>query len=459
VKSNKIRFWEIRPNYSTKGGKRKARSYTVRWTVEGKEKSETFVAKAQAERYKSRLVSAAEREPFNVESGLPDSMERERSSKTWYELACAYIDEKWPKLAAKGRVSLVEGLMAVTPVLVKSGRGAPDAQVMRLALRNWAFNPPRRDDDKPEEITAALRWLARASVPVSALEESKMITKALDACSTNLDGKPSKPHYYRRRRRGFYGALKYAVREKQLSANPLDHTDELDWKAPDVVHAVDRRRVPNPVQVGVLLDEIRQVGRTQGPRIAPVFGCMYYAMLRPSEAVNLCKDDCTLPPEGWGLLELDEVKSAAGKQWTDDGEVHETRGLKGRPKDTVRRVPIPPELVKMLRDHIEEYGVGPDGRLFRTYRGGIYQPSTLWQVLDKARAKALTDAQAKTPLARKPYDLRHAGVSFRLNAGVPAVYVAEWAGHSLEVLQRIYAHCLDGYDDHWYERMDAALGR
>jgi integrase len=139
--------------------------------------------------------------------------------------------------------------------------------------------------------------------------------------------------------------------------------------------------------------------------------------------------------------------------------VHETRGLKGRPRNTVRPVPIPPELVDLLRSHLDEHGAGPDGRLFRTYRGGIYQPSTLWRVLDRARGKALTEAQVASPLARRPYDFRHAGVSWRLNAGVPAVYVAEWAGHSVEVLQRVYAHCLDGQDDHWFERMDTALGR
>ncbi|MEU8345680.1 hypothetical protein AB0C74_28605 [Spirillospora sp. NPDC048832] len=76
-----------------------------------------------------------------------------------------------------------------------------------------------------------------------------------------------------------------------------------------------------------------------------------------------------------------------------------------------------------------------------------------------ARGKALTAAQAKTPLARKPYDFRHAGVSWRLNSGVPATQLAEWAGHSVEVLQRIYAHCLDGEDGLWFERMDAALRR
>ena len=38
----------------------------------------------------------------------------------------------------------------------------------------------------------------------------------------------------------------------------------------------------------------------------------------------------------------------------------------------------------MIREYIEEFGTAPDGRLFRTYRGGIYLPSTLWQVLQKA---------------------------------------------------------------------------
>jgi integrase len=46
--------------------------------------------------------------------------------------------------------------------------------------------------------------------------------------------------------------------------------------------------------------------------LAALFGCMYYGMLRPSEAVNLREDDYQLPEEGWGVLELDEVKSTAG---------------------------------------------------------------------------------------------------------------------------------------------------
>ena len=100
--------------------------------------------------------------------------------------------------------------------------------------------------------------------------------------------------------------------------------------------------------------------------------------------------------------------------------------------------------MRLLCEHVDQYGTGLAGELFLTYRGGTYQPSTLWQVLRKARVKAFAPAQVASPLARRPYDFRHAGISWRLNAGTPGPQVAEWAGLSVEVLYRIYAHCLEG---------------
>jgi integrase len=193
---------------------------------------------------------------------------------------------------------------------------------------------------------------------------------------------------------------------------------------------VERRRVANPAQMRQLLDAIRATGETQGSRLVALYGCMYYGMLRPSEAVSLMLDECKLPEQGWGLLEFSEMRSAAGREWTDDGEVHDVRGPKGGPCNAVRRVPIPPVLVQMIREHVEQFGTAPDGRLFRTYRGSIYLPSTLWQVLQKARPRAFTAAQAVSPLARKPYDFRHAGISWRLNAGTPAPLLAASTGVS-----------------------------
>jgi integrase len=62
-----------------------------------------------------------------------------------------------------------------------------------------------------------------------------------------------------------------------------------------------------------------------------------------------------------------------------------------------------------------------------------------------------------SPLAARPYDLRHAAVSTWLNAGVPPTQVAEWAGHSVAVLLQIYAKCLDGQEELARTRIAAAL--
>ena len=74
-----------------------------------------------------------------------------------------------------------------------------------------------------------------------------------------------------------------------------------------------------------------------------------------------------------------------------------------------------------------------------------------------AREAVLTPAQVRSPLARRPYDLRHAAVSLWLNAGVPATQAAEWAGHSVHVLMRVYARCVYGQDEVARRRVEATL--
>jgi integrase len=78
-------------------------------------------------------------------------------------------------------------------------------------------------------------------------------------------------------------------------------------------------------------------------------------------------------------------------------------------------------------------------------------------VWGKARIAALPPEQAQSPLARRPYDLRHAAVSTWLSAGVPPTQVAEWAGHSVVVLLQIYAKCIVGQEDAARQRIAAAL--
>lgn len=78
----------------------------------------------------------------------------------------------------------------------------------------------------------------------------------------------------------------------------------------------------------------------------------------------------------------------------------------------------------------------------------------VWQ---RARASALTEAQSASPLAARPYDLRHSGITLSLSAGVPAPEVARRAGHGVAVLLRVYAGCIDGHDQVWNDRIGQAL--
>jgi integrase len=142
------------------------------------------------------------------------------------------------------------------------------------------------------------------------------------------------------------------------------------------------------------------------------FACLYLAALRPGEALRLRDIDCELPDgDGrWGQLTLVGASSRGGVNWADDGEVQDHRGLKHRPEETVRHVPIPPELVTILREHLAEFGTAADGRLFR---GRDDRPLSghYGKVWRAARRTALSLAEAASPLAGRPYDLRHGGVS------------------------------------------------
>jgi integrase len=234
--------------------------------------------------------------------------------------------------------------------------------------------------------------------------------------------------------------------------------------------AQDRRSVVNHTQARRLLDAVR-AQRQSGPRLVAFFGLMYYAALRPEEAMNLREDNITLPPliwnkekqeweepaDDWGELHFSKATPEPGKDWTDDGANREERRLKHRAEDDSRRVPTAPPLTKLLRWHLAEFGTGPGGRVFYGIRGGELPSITYRRSWTSARKTALSPAEHASPLARRIYDLRHACVSTWLNGGVPATQVAEWAGHSVEVLLRIYAKCIEGQDEVAKRRIEEAL--
>ena len=112
----------------------------------------------------------------------------------------------------------------------------------------------------------------------------------------------------------------------------------------------------------------------------------------------------------------------------------------------------------ILREHLDHYGAAPDGRLFPALTtGGRVRESVYTRIWKEAREIGLTPAQVASPLAARPYDLRHAALSSWLNAGVPPTEVAERAGHSVKVLLSVYAACLDGERDAYNARIQDLL--
>jgi len=111
----------------------------------------------------------------------------------------------------------------------------------------------------------------------------------------------------------------------------------------------------------------------------------------------------------------------------------------------------------MLRQHLRQFGTTPDGRLFRGTRGGMLSESVYGRAWHTARHAALGPELAATPLARCPYDLRHAALSLWLNATGEPAEVAARAGNSAHVLHDVYLHCIDSQDDIVSQRIEDAL--
>jgi integrase len=95
--------------------------------------------------------------------------------------------------------------------------------------------------------------------------------------------------------------------------------------------------------------------------------------------------------------------------------------------------------------------------VFSNERGGPFVEASARRAWARARLSALTEEQVHSPLARRPYDLRHAAASLWLNNGVPATEVARRLGHDVAVLLKIYVNCIDGQEGEINDRITAAL--
>ncbi len=212
---------------------------------------------------------------------------------TLYQHTVAYVDLKWPHLAPHSRASMAEALATVTPELTRPTARKPPARSLRAALYGHAFNPQGRSGTLNPATGKALAWLERASLPIQQMQDPRVIRLALDALAVRLDGHPAAANTIARKRAVIHNALAYAAELGLLPSNPLA---QVGWKAPTANAAVNPLTVASPAQVHAILAEVSKIR----PELTAFCACLYYAALRPEEAVALRSGDVVSRRTGGG---------------------------------------------------------------------------------------------------------------------------------------------------------------
>ena len=373
------------------------RPFEVRWHAGGRARSRSFITRGLADSYRAELIRAARKGlDFSPGTGEPASWAApEPATISWLEHAAAYAAMKWPLAAACTRAGIADALATITPALLTPGRGGPPAAVLRAALYGHAFNPARAGTDPGPPATAALAW-ASASLPAADRPGRPQVTRrALEALALRLDGTRAAATTITRKRAVFHGCLGYAAELGLLEANPLDR---ITWRPPRSPGSAGPRSAATPAEVQAILAEVTRIR----PELTAFFGCLYYAALRPAEAVALRASSCTLPSRGWGQLTLTGSLPRSARAWTGNGTPREPRGLKHRPEGAIRTVPIPPQLARLLRWHLRAFGCAADGRLFRGARGGPLSESLYGRIWHQARAAAIAGGRDRRPAGAPP---------------------------------------------------------
>ncbi|MFI7019129.1 hypothetical protein [Streptomyces sp. NPDC050164] len=187
---------------------------------DGRQGRDSAVADPAGE-FGAELVRAIRAGPAQGNSSSHEP--RGPSQLSWYEFATEYAQAHWPGRAAKTRDEVSEALTAVTVAMLWDVPGRPKGEVLRRALRHWAFVLPGAGQ---EAMGAAdrlvLQWVAKASRPLVDLHDPVLARDVLESLRRKLDGSEAAVETMRRKRKVLVHALHYAVERGELGSHPLE---------------------------------------------------------------------------------------------------------------------------------------------------------------------------------------------------------------------------------------------
>lgn len=423
-----VRVWDIQDRTARATA---SRPWVVRWKVDGAERSRAFRTKSEADHLRARLlVAARDGDEFDRATGLPASWQPKAAERSLHDWVREWLAEQWPEWQPRTRRSAIEALSRFVPAVRPSAAPQPPAELRTYLV---AALPP---DATVEAVARCHRWLQQWSPRLDDITR-EMLARAERELSTGLKGQLLSASVVGRYRKVCHACITRAVDLGVLDSDPWPPPPRgrRTRKATRTRRSVDTRRLPEPHTMAGVIDAIRT--HQPGSHTYQVMTAVaYYAGLRPSEVVMLRPRSLTLPATGWGQIAVVE----ADIDWDEPGE----------PKTGERVVPIPPNLVALLRSWSAELDLADDDLLFRTRNGNRPTASNWSRALRRAY-----ETVGQPPL--RVYDCRHAAATTWLRAGVPLRVVAMRLGHSVETLVSTYVGALEGDDAVANDLIEAAL--
>ena len=422
----------------------------------GTDRTSAFARSGAADEFERELGCAA---LFDAGSHLPASwsLASAVTAPSTLDFALRYAAQCAVDDKPKTKASRAEAMRLVCMELVTPGPAPVPGWEYRWEWLREAFKPDRvpgvrgheerlravaearaeRLSQLKPEVRAAGDWLSEHSLPVNEIT-TKLTDQVLTSIKTNpVKGTPAAATVRNRKRQVLHHFLEALVVAEHLAVNPMDALGQRPRRFSSAkVRSVDRSIVMNPVQAEAFIANIGRGAMTRNgirqivedpedARYTPFFQLMLNEGPRPSEAAAVREDWLTLPEKGWGTLRLEGAMVATGAAWSDVGEPIDENPLKWTddPGDETdlrrrktRRIPLSPETVAALRQSLEEFGAGPDGRLFWAREGDPMNPSVIARLVRKARD--LTFADPEHP-STSPERTTHCGRSPRTPSGTP----------------------------------------
>ena len=223
----------------------------------------------------------------------------------------------------------------------------------------------------------------------------------------------------------------------QLSANTVEKLTNLLGAILKDAHANDRinnnpmqkirRKKPKQVKkvVPLSLDTIQKLSDGFAPRWQILIWIGFYTGLRPSEILGLT----------WDRLNFENSTIKVDRQMSRFSDQVFEKHLKTA--KTYRTIPFPVGLQDLIINHVNRFGLGPEGLLLQNRSGNIWRYKDACAMFrEVARPLGLEKGEGL-------HQLRHTFVSVLIQLNVNPKQIQEWLGHEsfLETMDR-YGHLM-----------------